>query len=316
MAFEAATLALLEDALAEAFQHHNQLDDFLRRVGVAPSALQAARDDADARARKSSREYARAPKRFVVQALINQLQGSGETGDRLFADLVTQVTAGKIPSASPTAHAAIGALVEQIEVDRRRKAEDREERERVKRATEEARAAERGTIRQKKEVVRSDLLEAFMMLIRAPDPQRRGYMLEMFLNDLFAFEELAPRGSFRNIGEQIDGSFVWRDNVFLVEAKWQTDPIAGSDFGAFIYKLEGKSADTRGLYISINGYTKPAIESLRRKGEARFFCIDGAHIVRALQPAQRLSELLSAAWRCAAETGEAYLPVSRMAGSN
>ena len=100
--------------------------------------------------------------------------------------------------------------------------------------------------------------------------------------------------------------------MYLLEAKWQKEPVAGADFGAFIYKLEGKSADTRGLYVAINGYSPQALKSLRSKGTTKFVCIDGAHLFRSLQPGQSLKSLLLAVWRHAAETGEAYLPVSRM----
>jgi hypothetical protein len=76
------------------------------------------------------------------------------------------------------------------------------------------------------------------------DHQQRGYAFERFLNELFEFEGLSPRGSFRIMGEQIDGSFAWANRTYLVEAKWVTEPVAGAEFGAFMYKIAGKTADT------------------------------------------------------------------------
>lgn len=88
------------------------------------------------------------------------------------------------------------------------------------------------------------------------------------------------------------------------------DWIAGAEFGAFIYKVSGKSADTRGLYISINGYSEQALQGLQMKGELRFVCIDGSHLLRALASGGGFSKLLNIVWRYASETGHPYLPVS------
>jgi hypothetical protein len=84
-----------------------------------------------------------------------------------------------------------------------------------------------------------------------------------------------------------------------------------TDFGAFSFKIEGKTADTRGLFVSINGYTEPAITALNGKGALRFVCLDGAHLMRAFHPGWSLVKVLEVVWRHADETGEAYLPVSK-----
>ncbi|WP_066522205.1 hypothetical protein [Sphingobium cloacae] len=86
--------------------------------------------------------------------------------------------------------------------------------------------------------------------------------------------------------------------------------MAGADFGAFNYKIEGKSADTRGLFVSVNGYSPEAIQGMNGKGALKFVCIDGAHIMRALLTDGGLPAILERVWRHADETGEAYLPVS------
>ncbi len=50
-------------------------------------------------------------------------------------------------------------------------------------------------------------LAALLIEITKLDPQARGLRFEGFLNELLAGFALAPRGSFRLVGEQIDGSF-------------------------------------------------------------------------------------------------------------
>ena len=58
------------------------------------------------------------------------------------------------------------------------------------------------------------------LIARLPSPQERGLRFKIFLSDVFAAFGLAPRGSFRIVGEQIDGSFRLHTETYLVEAKW------------------------------------------------------------------------------------------------
>ena len=67
-------------------------------------------------------------------------------------------------------------------------------------------------------------LATLLVEITKLDPQARGLRFEGFLNELFAGFGLAPRGSFRLVGEQIDGSFKLHGQTYLVEAKWHGPP--------------------------------------------------------------------------------------------
>jgi hypothetical protein len=75
------------------------------------------------------------------------------------------------------------------------------------------------------------------------DPQARGFAFEGFLKDIFAANELAPRGSCRLIGEQIDGSFRLHTETYLVEAKWCGPQTGFGDLMVF----SGKVAPVRRL---------------------------------------------------------------------
>ena len=63
-------------------------------------------------------------------------------------------------------------------------------------------------------------LKTELQTIRDLEPRPRGFAFEKFLNELFDFYGLAPRGSFRLRGEQIDGSFQHDGHTYLLEAKW------------------------------------------------------------------------------------------------
>jgi hypothetical protein len=71
---------------------------------------------------------------------------------------------------------------------------------------------------------RDELRDAFYALSKDSDRQKAGLKLERVLDELFEMFQLSPRGSFRIIGEQIDGSFLLDEESYLVEAKWESSP--------------------------------------------------------------------------------------------
>jgi hypothetical protein len=58
--------------------------------------------------------------------------------------------------------------------------------------------------------------------IKLLPPHPRGYAFELWLNELFKVFKMDPKGSFRNTGEQIDGSFRVDGAYYLMEAKWHS----------------------------------------------------------------------------------------------
>jgi hypothetical protein len=309
MPFGAHIISQLEDALAEGFQYHGGLDAFLQRSGIPEARLSAARQRADERNKQSTRNFTRAPKRFVAQELLKDLGHGTEDDDRLVAGVITALSKGHFPDASAKAKSAIETL-KSYQSEERQQAEARREEHRQKEQEQEREHAKALAAKAK---AREGFRDLFLQLSQHENPQQRGYMLEKFLNDFLTFEAMNPRGSFKLAGEQIDGSFAWAGRTYLVEAKWVATPVGGVGFSSLMYKIEGKTADTRGLFISINGYSDEAIQGLRGKGELRFVCIDGAHLIRCLTPGLSFSQLLDLIWRHANETGEAYLPVGSTA---
>lgn len=313
MPFDAVTLGYLEDALAECFYYHQGFDSFVLRSGIPERYLVAARENAENRARvraDASGRINRAPKRFVAQQLLIELGHLGDDGDRFISNLITGITRSVFNDASPDGLSAAESLKAQIEADRKLKREKEEQKAAETRHREADQDRQQEVKRAANEKRRLELRQSFLDLIDQTDVQARGYMLEKFLTEVFDFEKLNPRSSFRLVGEQIDGSFTWRGGTHLTEAKWHSTKVAGAEFGALMFKIEGKSADTRGLFIAINGYTEPAIQALSGKGDLKFVCLDGAHLMRAFEPTWSLVRVLGVVWRHADETGNAYLPIS------
>lgn len=140
-------------------------------------------------------------------------------------------------------------------------------------------------------------------------PQPRGYAFEDFLKRAFDLFGLQAREPFRNVGEQIDGSFLLDDQIYLLEAKWTRNPIGVADLHAFHGKLE-KAAWTRGLFVSYGGFTNDGLTAF---GPAkRLICMDGRDVYDALEKQIPLADLLRAKIRRAAETGHPFIPFASL----
>jgi hypothetical protein len=139
--------------------------------------------------------------------------------------------------------------------------------------------------------------------------QERGYAFERFLNTWFGQQGLSPRGPFRLVGEQIDGSFAEGSDVYLLEAKWQNHQISEADLLVFREKVESKSAWSRGLFVSHAGFTKDGLMGFSRGRSTNIIGMDGQDIYFILEGSMSLTEAIRRKSRRAAETGEFYVSV-------
>lgn len=181
----------------------------------------------------------------------------------------------------------------------------KEEKERAKQrqASYKAMVGEKLSNQQKIEELKND----FFSLSVEGNPQKRGYMFEKFLNRLFLCFDLDPKDSFKITGEQIDGAFTFESQDYLLEAKWQKDPIQAGDLYDFGGKIAGKFKIALGLFISINGFSSestqvdsPVVKSM--------ILMDGADLMAVLENRISFKDMLFRKRRHAAEKGEIYFP--------
>ncbi len=141
---------------------------------------------------------------------------------------------------------------------------------------------------------REELRDLFYALSTDQNRQRAGLSLERVLNELFEMFQLSPRGSFKLVGEQIDGSFLLDEETYLVEAKWESAKLAEEKLLVFRGKIEGKSSFTRGVFVSISGYSSGCLESISKHKQPTFFLVDGYDLTTALEGQIALTDLLRA----------------------
>lgn len=157
-----------------------------------------------------------------------------------------------------------------------------------------------------------DLLRR-LIEIGGQEPQKRGYSFERYLVDLFTAFDLRPRGSFRlGVGEQIDGSIQVGSDVYLVEAKWVGKPVSQSDLLVLSGKVEGRSKWSRGLFVSMSGFTEAGIQALERGRSASLICLDGQDIIFCLTERCNLGTVILDKVRLAAESNRIFVPAREL----
>lgn len=156
--------------------------------------------------------------------------------------------------------------------------------------------------RQKIAKIKTDLLQ-----ITTLGPQARGYAFEGFLKDMFDAFGLAAHDPFRLRGEQIDGSFQFGSDIYLLEAKWHGQSIGVAELHTFHGKIEPKAAWTRGLFVSNSGFTDDGLVAFGRG--KRIICMDGLDLYEMLHREIPLIQVLERKLRRAAETGSPFVRV-------
>jgi len=150
-------------------------------------------------------------------------------------------------------------------------------------------------------------LKADLVSLSGLAPQARGYAFEKFLKQLFDVYGLAAQEPFRLRGEQIDGSFQFAHETYLVEAKWQAQATGAAELHTFHGKIEQKAAWTRGLFVSNSGFTDDGLAAFGRG--KRVICMDGYDLYETLNREIPLNHVLDRKVRRAAEIGSPFTRV-------
>jgi hypothetical protein len=165
---------------------------------------------------------------------------------------------------------------------------------------------------QKVTQVDSEVMKSFRSRLQdlAPlDPQRRGYEFQAFLEELLDYAGLAPRRPFLTVGEQIDGSFQFQGETYLLEATWRNRPVGAEELNAFLVKVISKAEWSRGVHVAYSGYSQDGLEAFARGKPTKLVCISGLDIDEMLAREIPLQDVIEKKVRAAAETNEAFVSV-------
>ena len=293
-----AALHALKEALALVYWYKSDLRSFLTQSMSDPTIL----------SKLNWQDY----KRNIVGQLVDFLSRNEDVYQRQLLRLMTDVASvrdfnylARLEDGNvkvEQARAAVEALRDQISGLDAFLEEEREIERRRQEAYEQ---------RVKTDAVQNALQELtseYLDLLSSEDPQGRGYRLEKILNRLFEVFDLDPKASFKVTGEQIDGAFTFDNTDYLLEAKWQKEPVRAADLDSLAGKLTRKLDNTLGLYLAINGYSEDGVRT-HSSGRRLILLMDGSDIMAVLEGRIDLVQLLFRKRRAAAQTGNIYLKV-------
>ncbi|WP_331732326.1 restriction endonuclease (plasmid) [Streptomyces sp. NBC_00015] len=111
----------------------------------------------------------------------------------------------------------------------------------------------------------SALLADFKRLGAMPSAHKRGYQLEVLLEQLFRRAHFrVDRNASVAKPRQTDLVARYGDTWYLIEAKWHNEPADITVFDGVRSRMErAASSAVIGVLISVNGFTGPAVEDLR-----------------------------------------------------
>ena len=143
-------------------------------------------------------------------------------------------------------------------------------------------------------------------------PQERGYEFERLLYDLFDIYGFNPRPSFRNTGEQIDGSIEFEHQFYLIEAKWQTNPILEKDLLALHGRASGHSRIGRGIFITRGNFSPDGVYAFQRLQPTSIIGFDGQDLYMIFEKCLPLADVIRLKVRKLVESGEFHYPVLKL----
>jgi restriction system protein len=113
---------------------------------------------------------------------------------------------------------------------------------------------------------KAEFNEEISRLYFMKDRQKRGKLFENLLNRLFNAFGILVKDSFTISGnnneaivEQIDGVIELDNQLYLVEMKWWGEAVGRDEIANHLSRIFIRG-EARGIFISVNGYTSPAIK--------------------------------------------------------
>ncbi len=137
-------------------------------------------------------------------------------------------------------------------------------------------------------------------------PQARGRFFEKFLQTVFNQQSIKMAEAFRINGEQIDGTFKFEGENYIVEAKWQDPSTSTEQLYHFAQKVDGKMHG-RGIFISVNSFSREAIRAIVHGKHIKTILVDGEDINYVLEGLITLEKMLDNKIRAAQTRGEVYI---------
>ncbi len=158
------------------------------------------------------------------------------------------------------------------------------------------------------------LRERLDILVAKQGTQEGGYDFEQWFYDLVGYFELSARPAYVAGGRQIDGSISLDGTDYLTETKFTLNQTEAPDIDAFMSKIKRKADNTMGIFISMAGFSKTAINEASCD-RTPILLMDYSHIYNLiLTGTMSLPDVIRRIKQHASQTGEAFLAVQKFSG--
>lgn len=151
-------------------------------------------------------------------------------------------------------------------------------------------------------------LEKLARLEGGMTPQERGRIFNELLADSLRLGGLSPGPN--RVGQlgEVDVPFIVGEIPFVVEATWVAQPIDFDPLAKLAARVRQRFEGTLGIFISMSGYTAPALANLERSGERpRVLLFDGRHVEAIVAGRIPPADLIRAALKVASFTGRIHV---------
>lgn len=141
-------------------------------------------------------------------------------------------------------------------------------------------------------------------------PQLRGQRFNQFIADVLACWGIGRvQVSVRGAGE-IDVAFALDGTRFVLEAKWEAEPVGFGPIAKLSRRITQRLTGTRGVFLSMSGYTAGALGDATRGQQPDMLLLDRGHLEAMLSgllsPADLFTELLDRA----SYSGNVHVPLA------
>jgi len=158
------------------------------------------------------------------------------------------------------------------------------------------------------------LLSRFDDLSKSDDHQKRGYLLQDLLTQLFKIHDISVSKSFQRNegGEQIDGSFRYDGWHYLVECKWTKKRPSAIELDSLLAKVNRGGRQSMGLFLSIEGWSENVVPLLKQNPDKCIILMDGYDLRCILSESIEFTHLLNKKIENLNENSEPFLSAAQL----
>jgi hypothetical protein len=142
-------------------------------------------------------------------------------------------------------------------------------------------------------------------------PQTRGQRFNSFIAELLQCWRIDATSNIRGSGE-IDVAFELNGRHFILEVKWEQEPINTGAVAKLQKRLRQRLAGTIGLLLSMSGFTPDAIKDLKEGEQLSALLLTREHLEAMLSGFLAPDEILSTAVRRASNYGDGFVPLRQL----